>query len=188
MSSATCNTQDNRLVASTEPQQHVAKKMVIEERQVLTYEACYWIVGVEDNKYRDDTGAYIELRIEELNQANAYIYEGTSRENVTAFIEGNATAYAGVPYRAPISAKLIVVMTTVPNGSTSSTVIGYQVFDAEEYAFWFQPFVGQPKWQWYCALGAFVSLPFLILTIGVCCCKYATCCKKYCRCCVSKCY
>ena len=71
---------------------------------------------MEDNKYRDDTGAYLEVRIEEMSKANAYIYEGTSRENVTGFIENNGTAYVGVPYRIPISAKLIVVMTTIPNG------------------------------------------------------------------------
>ena len=108
----------------------------------MVYEACYWIIGVEDNKYRDDTGAYIEFRIEEMSKVNAYIYEGTDRTNVTAFIEGNSTAFAGVPYRIPISAKLIVVMTTIPNGSTSSAVMSYQVYDAIEYAFWYKPFVG----------------------------------------------
>lgn len=53
------------------------------------YEACYWIISVEENKYRDDTDAYIELRFETLDNAEAYIYDGTGRNNATAFIENN---------------------------------------------------------------------------------------------------
>jgi len=90
--------------------------MVIEMRNSLVYEACWWTVSVQDNLYRSDTGAYIELTIDKLVSASAYIYEGSDRSNVTAFIEGNSTAVVGVPYRVPISGKLIVVMSTIPGG------------------------------------------------------------------------
>ncbi len=107
---------------------------------------------------------------------------------MTAFIQNNETSVVGVPYRAPISAKLIVVMTTQPNtNSLSAGSFSYEVYDAIEYPIWFKPFVGRDEWMWYCALGAFVSLPFLIITFCVCCCKYSKCCRKNCTCCVSEC-
>ena len=62
---------------------------MLERRDVTDYEACYWIISVEENKYRDDTDAYIELRFETLDNAEAYIYDGTGRNNATAFIENN---------------------------------------------------------------------------------------------------
>jgi len=149
--------------------------MVIEKRKALSYEACHWVIGVEDNKYRDDTGAYVELFISDLSKANAYIYEGTDRKNVTAFIEGNSTAAAGVPYRAPISAKLILVMTTEPNGETSSASFSYIVHNGIEYPFWQKPFVGEAEWKWFSAVGGIFALPFIFITLCVCCCKYSKC-------------
>ena len=116
--------------------------MVLEQRIAPSYEACHWIIGAEDKKYRDDTDAYIELFIDKAMTASAYVYIGTSRENSTMFIEGNSAAVVGVPYRAPISTKLIIVMTTEPNAGTSSAGFTYTIRDAIEYPIWFKPFVG----------------------------------------------
>ena len=98
---------------------------MIEERDATDYEACYWTIAVEDDKYRDDTSAYIELRLESLDNAIAYIYDGTDRSNATAFIENNGTAVLGAPLRAPLSAKLIVVAYTAPNGVAGSISFRY---------------------------------------------------------------
>lgn len=98
---------------------------------------------MEDEKYRDDTGAYIELYLETLDNAEAYIYDGTGRNNATVFIENNSTAPLGAPFRAPISSKLILVVTTAPNGMAGSASFSYQLFKAEEYSFYYQPFVGK---------------------------------------------
>ena len=65
---------------------------------------------MEDDTYRDDTGAYIELFFEQLDNTQAYVYQGQDRANFTEFIQGNSTAVVGVPYRVGISEKLIVVM------------------------------------------------------------------------------
>lgn len=110
--------------------------MVIERRVAASYEACHWVIGVEENKYRDDTEAYIELRIETANLANAYLYVGSNRENSTLFIEGSSAAIVGVPYRVPISSKLILVMTTKPNAGDSSGSFSYIVHGAVAYPFW----------------------------------------------------
>ena len=77
------------------------------------YEACHWIVSADTDLYRDDTDAYIELRFEKLENAQAFIYQGSDRHNVTAFIEANQTASLGAPFRVPISTKLIVVAHTL---------------------------------------------------------------------------
>lgn len=84
---------------------------------------------MEDNKYRDDTGAYIELFFDKLDKSIAYIYDGSDRRNFTDFIETNGTVVPGVPYRAPISSKLIVVMTTKPDSLGASGSFSYQLFD-----------------------------------------------------------
>lgn len=93
--------------------------------------------------YRDDTDAYLELRLESLENSVAYLFEGSDRRNVTAFIQNNGTAVVGVPYRAPISAKLIVVMMTVPGGKIGAGSFSYEVYDSIEYPIWFKPFVGR---------------------------------------------
>ena len=84
---------------------------------------------MENNKYRDDTGAYLELFFDKLDKSVAYIYEGSDRQNFTNFIELNATVVPGVPYRAPISSKLIVVMTTEADSLGASGSFSYQIFD-----------------------------------------------------------
>ena len=134
------------------------------------------MISVEDNKYRDDSEAYLELHITSLAKANAYIYEGTDRKNVTAFIEGNSTAVVGVPYRIPISAKFILVMTTEPNGQTSSTTFTYKVHNGVEYPFWFKPFINEAEWKWYCTLSGVLAFPFILITLCLCYCKYSKCC------------
>ena len=48
----------------------------------------------------------------------------------------------GAPFRAPISANLIVVMTTAPNGIAGSGSFSYQLVDAIEYPWFYKPFVG----------------------------------------------
>ena len=136
MTPKVCGSTSYELEADATYQVHKADSMVIQERAALTYEACHWVIGVEDNKYRDDTEAYIELRIEEMTWVQAYIYEGTNRENATAFIEGNSTAIVGAPYRAPISSKLILVMTTSPNAGSSKATFSYKVHGASEYPEW----------------------------------------------------
>ena len=144
--------------------------MVLGERDATDYEACYWILSVEDDKYRDDTGAYIEVVFDKLDKADAYIYEGTDRRNFTHFIESNETAIAGVPYRAPISDKLIIVMTTSPNGISGSGSFTYQLFDAEEYPFYFKPFIGLSRGVWYTILFATIFSPIWITCLSVCIC------------------
>ena len=74
MTPSICNSKSHKLIADTTLNYHQADQMVIEQRTATTYEACHWIIGVEDYKYRDDTEAYIELRIEEMTWVNAYIY------------------------------------------------------------------------------------------------------------------
>ena len=80
---------------------------------------------MEDNKYYDDTDAYIELKLETLENAIAYIYDGTGRDNATAFIELNDTAPLGAPYRADISSKIILVVATAPGGVAGSFSFSY---------------------------------------------------------------
>ena len=119
---------------------------------------------------------------------NAYVYDGTGRDNATAFIENNQTAVLGAPFKAPISATLIVVLETAAGGrDLGEGAFSYQVFDEEEYAWWFQFFVGKEEWKWYATFGSVAVFPFLLLTICVCCCKYSTCCQRNCPCCISPC-
>ena len=109
-----CNSTSHDLNAETTLKTQIADNLVIAPRFDDNYEACYWIVSVEENKFRDDTDGYIELQIEKLDNAVAYIYDGTGRNNATAFVENNQTAVVGAPFRAPISSKLIVVIMTAP--------------------------------------------------------------------------
>ena len=176
----TCGAESNRLFADRSEQIHKANSMVIEERNSVKYEACHWVIGVEDNTFRDDTEAYLEVLIENMQDADAYIYEGTSRSNVTAFIETNQTAVQGVPYRAPISSNLILVMTTKQNRIKSSASFSYRVYNGIKYPFWQKPFIGQPEWQWYCALGGSLFIILLCITIPICLCKYCQDCKPCC--------
>ena len=106
---------------------------MIEKRDSVDYEACHWIIGVEDDKYRDDTDGYFELTIESLDNAVAYLYDGTSQTNATTFIENNSTVVVGIPHRVPIHTKLVLVMMTVPNGIAGSGSFSYEAFDVEEY-------------------------------------------------------
>jgi len=90
LNSSVCNTtSDFKLLADGELRNQSATNMVIERRAAMTYEACHWVVTVEENIYRDDTDAYVEIMIEKKERAIAYIYEGSSLKNVTAFIENN---------------------------------------------------------------------------------------------------
>lgn len=77
---------------------------MIKERDAEEYEACYWTIAVEEETYRDDTEAYIEISFEIFDNAEVHIYDGSGRDNATLFIESNATVVRGAPYRAPISA------------------------------------------------------------------------------------
>ena len=121
-----CNTTDSRSYTPSEDKQyHYAEKIVIEERSAVDYESCYYYISVDDNKYFDDTDAYIELKLETLDNAIAYIYDGTGRDNATAFIELNDTAPLGAPYRAPISSKIMLVVTTAPGGIAGSFSFSY---------------------------------------------------------------
>ena len=74
MTPTVCGSESYELNADIAEQTLTADKMVIEERNQVKYEACHWIIGVEDNKYRDDTDAYIELMINSVEGADAYIY------------------------------------------------------------------------------------------------------------------
>jgi hypothetical protein len=125
MTPTICNSTSTSLIATSEKNLQISNKIVIEERVASSYEACYWIIAAEDNKFRDDTSAYIELKLESLSNAVAYIYDGTDRGNATAFIEKNATAVLGAPFRAPISAKLILVTYTVPGPNVLSGSISF---------------------------------------------------------------
>ena len=125
MTEAVCNTTSYDLTVETTRSVQIANNFVIDERDAEHYEACHWSVSVEKEKYRDDTEAYIEVVIESLDNAIAFIYEGSDRHNVTAFIQANFTAVLGVPYRAPISANLIVVMMTEANGGAGSGSFSY---------------------------------------------------------------
>ena len=66
MTPEVCSSTSFDLVADQTYKVHTADNMVIERRESDKYEACHWVIGVEDNKYRDDTEAYIELRIESM--------------------------------------------------------------------------------------------------------------------------
>ena len=185
MTAAICNTTDSRQYTPTDAKQfHYVDKIVIEERDAVDYEACYYYISVEDEKYYDDTGAYIELQLETLDNALAYIYDGTGRGNATAFIEGNSTAPLGAPYRAPISSKIILVVTTAPNGMAGSVSFSYQLFDAEEYPFYYKPFVGVNDAAWYFTLSGVLLLPFIIFGICLCTCMYCRCCQRCCSFCM----
>ena len=89
MTPAICGATAFELEATETRQEQIATNFVIQSRVTDMYEACHWIVSVEDYKYRDDTGAYIELQLEKLENAVAYIYHGTDRHNATTFIENN---------------------------------------------------------------------------------------------------
>ena len=139
-----CNksSEDEIIVPTTDLQNFTAENIVIEARDAAEYEACLYTIAVEDNKYRDDTDAYIELRLESLTNAYAYIYDGTGTTNATAFIENNQTAILGAPFRAPISQRLMLVAYTIPSGNAGSIQFSYQLHSAAEYPFFFEPFVG----------------------------------------------
>ena len=153
---------------------------MIEERDAIEYEACHWIISVEDNKYRDDTNAYIELRFETLDNAVAYIYDGTSRSNATEFIELNQTAPLGAPFRSPISTKLIVVAHTTPNGMAGNVAFSYQLFNESEYAWFYKPFVGKEPVAWYFTAAAILLTPLIIIVIITLFCCYCSCCRCCC--------
>ena len=176
-----CNSDSVDLTVDTFSQKQVAENMVLAQREDTDYEACYWILSVEEDKYRDDTGAYIEVFFDKLDKAEAFIYEGTDRRNFTHFIENNDTAIAGVPYRAPISDKLIIVMYTSSGGISGSGSFTYQLFDAEEYPFYFKPFIGLSRGVWYTILFATISSPIWITCLSVCICTQCACCYKCCR-------
>ena len=175
-----CNSTSNVIDVDTDRKVKYANDIVIEKRDSVDYEACHWIIGVEDDKYRDDTDGYFELKIESLVNAEAYIYDGTSQTNATTFIDNNATVVPGIPYRVPISTKLVLVMMTVPNGLAGSGSFSYEAFDVEEYSVLQQPFVGLANWIWYGTLVTIALLPFIICCFATCCCKKYQCCYKYC--------
>lgn len=77
------------------------------------------------------------MRLESLTNAIAYIYDGTGRDNATAVIEANNTAVLGGPIRVPISSKLMLVAYTSPYAMAGSISFSYQLFDAEEYPFFY---------------------------------------------------
>lgn len=85
-----CGSSETSFTAEETKKEHIAEKFVIKERVATDYEACHWTISVDTDKYWDNTGAYIELQLYDLVNAEAYIYDGTSRHNVTTtFIEGN---------------------------------------------------------------------------------------------------
>ena len=155
---------------------------MIAERDSTDYEACHWIISVEENKYRDDTNAYIELRFETMENAEVYLYAGTGRGNATVFIEHNQTASLGAPFRAPISSKLIVVASTTANSITGNVAFSYQLFNEKEYAWFFKPFVGEVKAAWYFGAAAVLLTPLIIVVVICLCCCYCSCCRCYCCC------
>ena len=61
MNHAVCNSTSHELNPEPELQSQISRTLLIEPRVASDYEACHWIVQVEKEKYRDDTGAYIEL-------------------------------------------------------------------------------------------------------------------------------
>lgn len=85
----------------------------------------------------------------------------------------------GAPFRAPISANLIVVMTTAPNGIAGSGSFSYQLIDAIEYPSYYKPFVGQDSAVWWATLIGVFLLPFILLVAGVFCCCYCKCCHCF---------
>lgn len=157
---------------------------MIEERVADDYEACYWIIGVEEYKYRDDTNAYIEVSLEKFENVEVHIYDGTGIGNATEFIQSNATAVVGAPYRAPISTNLILVASTAPQGKVGSLSFSYQLLDAEEYHWAFRPFVKLESWIWYLILFSAITSPFILCVTCCCCCRHSVCFYNCCDCCV----
>ena len=183
-SPAVCNATSYELTATEEKNYHYADKILIEERSAADYEACHWIISVDTDLYRDDTSAFIEMRFETLENAVAHIYLGTDRSNATTFIEGDQEAPLGAPFRAPISSPLIVVTETTPYSDTAGKVaFSYQLFDAQEYAWFFKPFVGVDKAAWYFFVAGVFLTPLIILIITCLCCCYLRCCRRCCLCC-----
>ena len=88
MTAAVCNqTETGQILRADSNLQHAyASKFVIEERDSEAYEACYWQIAVEEDKYRDDTSAYIELSLEVYDNVEVFIYDGSGRDNATEFI------------------------------------------------------------------------------------------------------
>lgn len=120
-----CNSTSSSLTPTGSKAYFYANNFVIKERASAEYEACLWRIEVEENKYRDDTGAYIEIQLEYLDKAIAYIYDGTDRGNATTVIEANSTAVLGAPFRVPISTKLMLVALTEPFGNAGSISFSY---------------------------------------------------------------
>ena len=124
------------------------------------------------------------MRFETLENAVAHIYLGTDRTNTTSFIEGDQTAPLGAPFRAPISTSLIVVTETTPFSDTAGKVaFSYQLYDAQEYAWFFKPFVGVDKAAWYFFMAGVLLTPVIIMIITCLCCCYLRCCRRCCLCC-----
>lgn len=179
-----CGTTTYDLKATPDKNVLQASKIVIQERVSAEYEACHWIISVEDYTYRDDTNAYIELRFETIDNADVYLYTGTGRNNATTYIENNSTAQLGAPFRAPISSKLIVVASTSANSINAGNVaFTYQLFNQVEYSWFFKPFVGEVKAAWYFATAGVLLTPLIILVTVVLFCCYCKCCRNCCCCC-----
>ena len=181
MTPAICNSTTYELTATSDKNFKYADKFVIQERDAVDYEACHWIISVEENKYRDDTRAFIELRFETLDNAEVHIYSGTGRNNATEFIEGNYTAPLGAPFRLPISEKMIVVAMTAHNGGAGNIAFSYQLLDESEYTWFYKPFVGKEKVAWYFTMAGVLLFPFIVLVTVVMFCVYCPCCRCCCK-------
>jgi hypothetical protein len=165
-----CNSTSTELTATQDVQRQISNNAVIQNREQSIYEACYWIISVEDFKYRDD--ATLEIAVEDLFQANLYIYEGSSRHNATQFIEGNLTATIGAPYRLSVTSKAIVVLQTKTKAGSGSGSFTYRVV-GKSYPFWEKPFLGREVYLWYISLALIVVLPFFF--VFLCCCSKRCC-------------
>ena len=108
MTNEACNRTSDTLVATTESQTFHSTQTSLVERDYSNYEACHYIIEIPKYSFMD--GANIEVTVNYLNQANLYMYEGTSRHNATTVIEGNGTAVSGAPYVIPASSKVILVL------------------------------------------------------------------------------
>ena len=118
----------------------------------------------------------LEITVNYLNSSNLFIYEGTDRHNASVFIEGNATAVAGAPYRIPASSNVILVMQTVAGGGAGAGSFSYKV-SGFEYPIWEKPFLGEETWKWFAALIMALLVPLLTLVLLTVC---------ICRCCSDK--
>lgn len=87
---------------------------------------------------------------EEIQGGRLYIYQGTSRANLTDLITDNGQFTVGAPIETSVSNSAVLIFKRVSTGAGSFQV-SFRVSGAE-YQWWQKPFLDKPVWLYYFSL------------------------------------